>query len=104
MLLDCLIKAKITSADSTQAWQPLPDYMQLSLERPTFGMIYFTVDGTSLIATDTSGVLSALTTTATANTYFVPLPATLSGNLQLEEMAIEELSNLAAGMPEEEAA
>lgn len=97
LLLGFLLKAKITSSDSSQPWQPLPDFAQLSLERPTFGMIYFTVNGTSVIAADTNGALSSLTTTATARTYFVPLPATLSGNLQLEEMAIEELSILAGG-------
>lgn len=96
MLDHALDKATVTSSDSTQPWQYLPDYSMLTLDRSTFGMIFFTVKNGSLICTDTLGALSSLTTTATASCNYVPLAATLSGNLDLEELAISTLADLAA--------
>lgn len=101
MLDNTLDRAVITSADSDEAWQYLPSYPELTLDRPTFGMIYFTVKNGSLIAKDTNGDLGVLSTTATCSANYIPLAATFSGNLDLEEAAIRALANLAAMKPEE---
>jgi len=97
MLLGSLWLAKITSADSTYPWQYLPDFASLALSRTPYGLIYFTVEGTGLQCTDTTGAISSLSTTATANASFVPLAASLSGILDLEEAAINVLVTLAIG-------
>lgn len=96
MLDQALDKAIITSADATEPWQYLPDYSLLVLDRPTFGMVYFTVKNGSLLCTDTTGALSTLTTSATCSCGYVPLAATLSGNANLEELTIAMLADLAA--------
>lgn len=87
----------ITSSDATQPWQYLPGLDQIYLDRPTFGMVFYTVNGSDLIATDTTGALSSLSTTAVCHTYFVPLPASLSGTPQLEEWGIKSLADLVGG-------
>jgi hypothetical protein len=101
MIGSALQRAMITSADSSFPWQFI-DYTILTLERPAFGLIYFGVKGTSLFCSDTTGVLGALTTTATANASYVPLVATISGKADLEELAIQELVSM--GMNDAKAA
>lgn len=89
-----LDRALITSTDSSYPWQYM-DYTLLTLERPAFGLIYYGVKSGNLHATDTTGVLGSLTTTATCNCGYVPLAATLSGDLTLEELAVASLAELA---------
>lgn len=104
MLDHALNQATITSADSDQPWQYIPTYEQLSLSRPTYGLIYFSVKNGSLVCTDTNGDLAALNTTATASCNFVPLPATLSGLLDLEELSVSTLARMVAGSEVQNAA
>jgi len=92
MLIQFLPQAQITSSDSVLPWQFIPDLSQLDLDRPDLGLVYFTITGSNLLA-------SVSSTTATANASFVPLPATLSGNLDLEERAIRTLVALGTGVP-----
>lgn len=104
MLDQAISQATVTSADSSFPWQYIPTYEVLSLERPTYGLVYFTVKNGSIICKDTDDVLGALTTTVTASANFVPLPSTLSGYLDLEERAIAILATLVAGMESQVAA
>lgn len=96
-LLDNAIdKATVTSADSDYAWQYLPTYELLTLQRPISGLVYFTVIGSSLKCTDpSSGAVASLSTTATLSANYIPLPATLSGYADLETMSIEVLAQMA---------
>lgn len=98
MMDQSIHQATITSAESSQPWQYIPTFEVLSLSRPTYGLIYFTIKNGSIVATDLNGDLSALSTSATVSINYVPLPASLSGNLGLEEMAIATLARMAAGM------
>lgn len=100
LMLQFLQFAKITSADSNQPWQYLYDFTLLSLSRPTFGLIFYTIEGSSLQCTDTTGATGSLTTSATANASYIPLVASLSGIGDLEEMAVSILSQIATGQPD----
>lgn len=97
MLDQAINQATITSADSSFPWQYIPTYEVLSLSRPTYGLIYFSVKNGNLVCTDTDGVLGSLSTTATASANYVPLPSSLSGMLDLEDRAITILAKLVAG-------
>jgi|SRR5882724_3345916 len=98
LMIQFLQFAKITSADSNQPWQYLHDFTLLSLSRPTFGLIFFTVEGSSLQCTDTTGATGSLSTTATANSSFIPLVATISGIGDLEEQSVQILAEMASGI------
>lgn len=104
MLEQAINQATVTSADSSFPWQYIPTYEVLSLSRPTYGLIYFSIKNGSLVPTDTDGVLGSLSTTATVSANYVPLPATLSGNLDLEEQGIATLAKLVSGMESQVAA
>ena len=90
--------ATITSSDSGYPWQYLPSYEELTLRRPTFGLIFYTVKSGNVVATDTGGSLGTLNTTATVSGNYVPQPSSISGNLDLEESAINALADLIAGI------
>jgi hypothetical protein len=98
MLDNALNQATITSADSSFPWQYIPTYEVLSLSRPTYGLIYFSVKNGNLVATDADGALGSLSTSATASCNFVPLPSSLSGSLDLEELGISTLAKLVADL------
>lgn len=98
MLDHTLNQATITSADSAQPWQYIPTYEVLSLNRPAYGLIYFTVRNGNIECSDLNGDLGVLDTSATLSANFVPLPETISGMLDLEELAIATLAKVVAGM------
>lgn len=98
MLDHALNQATITSTDSEQPWQYFPAYELLALKRPAYGLVNYTVRNGNIECTDLNGDLNTLDTTATVSCNCVPLPATLSGKLDLEELAVSTLAKLVAGM------
>ena len=95
MIWEGLSKSTMMHSSSVYPFQHLPDRTSLIIDRPRFGLIYDWVDGSTLRTKDTSGSLTGLTGTVTISGSYIPVITTVSGNADLEEMLVEDLTRIA---------